>query len=236
MQFPHRPDEGSPGRQARGQSESALELLKMIFYLNASLGPKALQHACIEVWTCWISTQTEKIRVGQEVFSTSRTPPAPSAPTWCFPCVMMWMLGTDPRRQRGERWWGLRTLDVAAIGSAVKFFTGGVLRAYKRYRLNVRERLWEHAVWSSLASSRYIPALCQDVSITRVSPLPTFDALTLPHKEARAAIVGRLTRIACRIVCDTAPILWSMRDVRFHPSVFARSKVTRDIPTGTERD
>lgn len=103
------------------QSESALELLKMIFYLNASLGPKALQHACIEVWTCWISTQTEKIRVGQEIVSTRRTPPAPSAPTWCFPCVMMWMLGTDPRRQRGE-WWGHRTLDLAAIGSALKFF------------------------------------------------------------------------------------------------------------------
>lgn len=162
-------------------------------------------------------------------------PPAPSAPTWCFPCVIMWMLGTDPRRQRGEWWWGLRTLDVAATGSAVKFFTDGVLRAYKRYRLKVRGRLREHAVWSSLASSQYIPALCQDVSIT-LAPLPTFGALTLPHKEARAAIVGRLTRIACRIVCDTGSILWSMRDVRIHPSVFARSKVARDIPTGIERD
>lgn len=85
--------------------------------------------------------------------------------TWCFPCVLLSALDGDVvRRQRGEGLgrlcacvraslcvrisvcvWGGGNYTLLPLGRLLSF-TSNILRAYKRYLLNLHRKLRKHAV------------------------------------------------------------------------------------------
>lgn len=121
--------------------------------------------------------------------------PAPrlcsSDPTWCFPCVMLrsgcWGEIWGDREERGgggSRGWGHWTL--LPLGRLLSF-TSNVLRAYKRYLLNLHRKLRKHAVIMYAPGTQSISHNLESAAIWQTyrlhEPPPTFDALTLAYKK-----------------------------------------------------